>query len=321
MNILLTGFYGEGNLGDEAILRAICENLPSEITPIITSGTKQSFGKSIKRRGLFSWPSFLKAAASSPITVFSGGILQDWSWEGVSFFALRIIAAAKMGSQPVLYGAGIGPLRSEKARNLTKKALSLVRQAYVRDKTSLELYKELLPNANVKLGTDWTWHFPINKTNKKSEHNTLGINLRQWLDSDLLQSTIKEIKDFDGSKKGLAARSGDIKLISEISDPNSVVCPGSFEEFATSCNGLTHGIAMRYHAALAMLRCGIPTKLVCYDNKVKDLARQLGMELNESGISLNFNAPSSDFFTNNEKLYSEMKISFQNLLKCNYEHY
>ena len=128
-NILLTGFFGEGNLGDEAILKAIYENLPKEITPIITSGSKHSFGIDIRRRGIFSIIPFLKAAYQSPVTLFTGGILQDWSWEGVTFFAYRIIAAAKMGSTPVLFGAGIGPLRSEKARRLVKKALSFVKIA------------------------------------------------------------------------------------------------------------------------------------------------------------------------------------------------
>ena len=124
-NILITGFFGEGNLGDEAILKAICENLPENIVPIITSGSiNHHFGKDIKRRSFFSWLYFLKAAFNSPVTIFTGGILQDWSWEGVTFFAYRILAAAKMGSMPVLYGTGIGPLRSNLAKILVKKALS-----------------------------------------------------------------------------------------------------------------------------------------------------------------------------------------------------
>ena len=316
--ILLTGFFGEGNLGDESILKAICENLPSNITPVITSGSKQDFGISIRRRGIFSWPSYLKAAYNSPITLFAGGILQDWSWEGVTFFAYRIIAAAKMGSTPVLFGAGLGPLRSEKAKKLVKKALSFVKIAYVRDKTSYDLYKSLLPNADVKLGTDWTWHFPIEKQNNTSS-NSLAVNLREWKDNSLLNNAIEEINKFEGIKTGLAARKGDIKLLESIPNRVEILCPNTFVDFSQKCKNSSYGIAMRYHAALAMLRAGLPVKLVCYDDKVKDLAESAGMTLDNNSISLDFKAPPCDFFNNNEKLYEEMKKSFLDVIKQKYD--
>lgn len=312
-SILLTGFFGEGNMGDESILKAICQNLPSDITPIITSGFKQEFGISIRRRGIFSWPSYLKAAYNSPLTLFAGGILQDWSWEGVTFFAYRIIAAAKMGSTPVLFGAGLGPLRSGKARKLVKKALSFVKIAYVRDKTSYELYKSLLPNANVKLGNDWTWHFPIEKQHN-IESSCLGVNIRDWLDKSLLNNAINEVNKIDDAKIGLAARKGDIKLLQNIPNMSETLCSEYFEDFAQNCENCSRGIAMRYHAALAMLRSRLPTKLICYDDKVKDLAKSAGIILDKNGISLDFNAPPCDFFTQNEKLYEEMKKSFKELL-------
>ena len=317
-SILLTGFFGEGNLGDEAILKAICENLPKEITPIITSGSKHSFGVDIKRRGVFSIFPYLKAAYQSPVTLFTGGILQDWSWEGVTFFAYRIIAAAKMGSVPVLFGAGIGPLRSQRARKLVKKALSFVKVAYLRDQTSYDLYKELLPNANIHLGTDWTWHFPISKT-KEINDSVLGVNLRQWANDDLLQKAIEQINSFDGEKIGLLARRGDIKTIKRIDNLSDLKDLNDFSECAQICNNFKFGIAMRYHVALAMLRNGLSTKLVCYDDKVKDLAISTAMKLDENDISLGFNKAPEEFITNNEQLFSKMKDAFFKLLEEKYK--
>lgn len=308
-NILLVGFYGEGNLGDEAILQAICENLPKEITPIITSGCKQRFGETIRRCGLLSWPAFFKAARKCPITVFSGGILQDWSWEGITFFADRIKVAARMGSIPVLFGAGIGPLRSERAKRVVKDALSLVKVAWVRDKDSYDLYKSLLPEANVFLGADWTWHFNVNRQEIIPEHQ-LAVNLRQWSDKQLLKDAFAAVNEFDGKKFGLAARKGDINLINEAIGSRTAICPVSFVDFAEVCQGCSRGIAMRYHAALAMLRSGLPTKLICYDEKLKSLAESAGIPLNKNGISSNFNAPSCDFFIKNDKSYQRMKKSF-----------
>lgn len=317
-SILLTGFFGEGNLGDEAILKAICENLPKEITPIITSSSKHSFGIDIKRRGIFSVVPYLKAAYQSPVTLFAGGILQDWSWEGVTFFAHRIIAAAKMGSTPVLFGAGIGPLRSEKARKLVKKALTFVKIAYLRDKTSYELYKSLLPNANILLGTDWTWHFPI-ENNKNFKENILGINLRQWKDSNLLNKAIEQIGSFQGKKIGLSARDGDIETIKRVASIEEIKNIKDFSDCASFCKNLSCGIAMRYHVALAMLRSGLPTKLVSYDEKVKALAYSTEMELDKNAISLGFNKASKSFFDENHFLFTKMKNSFSELLKHKYD--
>ena len=307
-NILITGFFGEGNLGDEAILKAICENLPKDIIPIITSNKKHSYGIAIKRKGLLSLPSFLKAAYNSPITIFTGGILQDWSWEGVTFFAHRIILTAKMGSIPVLFGAGIGPLRSEKARKLVTKALRFVKIAYVRDKSSYDLYKSLLPNADVRLGTDWTWHFPIDKI-KTNSNQALGINLRQWKDKSLLNKAIEIINNLNHKKIGLLARKGDIKEFERVANLQNIKNPTDFTGFANECKKLTCGIAMRYHAALAMVRSGLPTKLICYDDKVKNLAESIGMSV-DNGITEGFYVAPDEFFSNNELLYKKMRESF-----------
>lgn len=317
-SILLTGFFGEGNLGDEAILKAICQNLPQEITPIITSNFKHNYGIDIKRRGFFSLYPFLKAAYQSPVTLFAGGILQDWSWEGVTFFAYRIIAAAKMGSTPVLFGAGIGPLRSEKARKLVKKALSFVKIAYVRDKTSFDLYKSLLPNANVKLGTDWTWHFPIKKI-KGINESILGVNLRQWNNTNLLRKAALQIDSFHGKKIGLVARKNDEYAIYKTFNTVDLREIADFSECATICENFSHGIAMRYHVALAMLRSGLATKLVCYDDKVKDLAISNGIQIDENGISFGYEKASEKFLNSNEQLFAKMRTSFSQLLEEKYD--
>ena len=316
--ILLTGFFGEGNLGDEAILKAICENLPKEITPIITSGSKHSFGKDIRRRGILSIIPYLKATYQSPVTLFAGGILQDWSWEGVTFFANRIITAAKIGSTPILFGAGIGPLRSEKAKRLVKKALSFVKIAYVRDKTSYDLYKSLLPNANVELGTDWTWHFPIKKIKGMNE-SVLGVNLRQWNNTELLRKAALQIDSFHGKKIGLVARKNDEYAIYRTFNTVDLKNIADFSECASMCDNFSHGIAMRYHVALAMLRSGLPTKLVCYDDKVKDLAFSNGLKIDENSISFGYEKATDVFLKRNEQLFSKMKTAFLKILEEKYD--
>ena len=129
---------------------------------------------------------------------------------------------------------------------------------------------------------------------------------------------MEEISKFDEEKIGLAARKGDIKLLQGIPNTKEILCPNSFIDFSQKCKNLSRGIAMRYHAALAMLRAGLPTKLICYDDKVKDLAFLSNMTLDKKSISLDFNAPPCDFFTKNEKLYEEMKNAFIGVINKKY---
>ena len=134
-----------------------------------------------------------------------------------------------------------------------------------------------------------------------------------------MNNAIEEINKFEGIKTGLAARKGDIKLLESIPNRVEILCPNTFVDFSQKCKNSSYGIAMRYHAALAMLRAGLPVKLVCYDDKVKDLAESAGMTLDNNSISLDFKAPPCDFFNNNEKLYEEMKKSFLDVIKQKYD--
>lgn len=41
MRVLLSGYYGKGNGGDEALLATLLQMLPPHITPVVLSGSPQ----------------------------------------------------------------------------------------------------------------------------------------------------------------------------------------------------------------------------------------------------------------------------------------
>jgi len=272
MKILLCGFFGEGNLGDETILAAIREQLPDSHSLTVTSGRQMLYGGlAIRRRGLLSWPAFLQAAFENNLAIFSGGLLQDWSFEGVTFFALRMIAASTLRCEPALWGAGIGPLRSPGSKKLAARALKRVKTAWLRDNASLQLFNELTgtPAAD---GTDWSWNFPVTASPER-ENSPLAINLRQWNSDEWRDQVAHQLRHSQRQIVGMAARRSDMDVIRELAPTASIMHPATFSEFAGSCRNFSLGLAMRYHAALAMLRAGLPVKLVAYDDKVAELAR------------------------------------------------
>lgn len=308
MNILLTGFYGEGNLGDETILRAILLNLPPFATPIITSGkTKAAFlndrcPRCIRRHGVFSWAPFLNSALKCKKAVFSGGILQDWSADGVLFFASRIFAAAALKCAPSLWGAGIGPLRSKAARSLTTKALKHVDKVWLRDKASIALYKELT-NKNANRGTDWSWHFDLPTNTQTTAGGLTAVNLRPWK-HPISELEVLKTTQLEPNTKilGMPARGEDIKAIKAVFPMAEIIQPTTFEDYIAQCAVAENGIAMRYHAALAMLRAGVNLQLVPYDTKVEELKEAIKNKQN--------------YIAANKKRLEQMKAAFSKEFVC-----
>ncbi|PKL42583.1 MAG: hypothetical protein CVV41_13625 [Candidatus Riflebacteria bacterium HGW-Riflebacteria-1] len=309
MKILLCGFFGEGNLGDETILQAIRQQLPDSCSLTITSGHLSSIGgQSIRRRGMLAWPAFIQALLENDAAIFSGGILQDWSFEGVTFFALRMIAASMLRCEPALWGAGIGPLRSPGGKKLASRALKRVNTAWLRDDASNRIYQELTGNAAGE-GTDWSWLFPVTARPQR-ENAPMALNLRQWETGDWRSQVAHQLRHSQRQIVGMAARRSDIDVIKELAPNASVIHPATFSEFADSCRNFSLGLAMRFHAALAMLRAGLPVKLVAYDSKVSELAKAAGvLTVAENHIS-GFKQADTVFIAGEQKKLSLMQDAF-----------
>ncbi|OGK08183.1 MAG: hypothetical protein A2W80_11310 [Candidatus Riflebacteria bacterium GWC2_50_8] len=310
MKILLCGFFGEGNLGDETILQAIRHQLPDSCGLTITSGHRSSSGgQSIRRRGMLAWPAYIQALLENDAAIFSGGILQDWSFEGVTFFALRIIAASMLRCEPTLWGAGIGPLRSIGARKLASRALKRVKTAWLRDDTSSHLFTELT-GENPGYGTDWSWCFPVTERPQR-ENAPMAVNLRQWGTGDWRTQVSHQLRHSQRQLVGIAARRSDIDVIKELAPTASVIHPATFSEFADSCRNFSLGLAMRFHAALAMLRSGLPVKLVAYDDKVSELAKSAGvLTVAENQVS-GFRQANTAFIAGEHQKFALMQDAFR----------
>lgn len=294
--ILLTGFYGEGNLGDEAILEGLLRTLPSTVSLAVTAGREglngigRRFGsdspsllgnrvfQTLPRRGFDGFAAFLSALPRARAVVMSGGILQDWSVEGVSFWALRLFAARLFRRPAFLLGCGLGPLRSTAACTVTRKALQAVTEAWLRDSPSFDLYRDL-GGRHGFLGTDFSWAIPVSEPTSAIVSAGIGINLRPWGDPVFAQLAHRDRQNYPGSPPitAIVARAEDARPWREGPKPHWELIPGGFADLVSGCRVLAEGWAMRYHVVLAMLRAGIPVRALCYDDKVLTLARAAGL--------------------------------------------
>ncbi len=317
MKIIITGFFGERNLGDEAILSALLSCLGSSHKLALTCGRFPSVSgpEMIARRGLRAWPQYLAALKQADRVIFSGGILQDWSFEGITFFALRLLAASIFSAEPSLWGAGLGPIRKLAARRIARKALSRVRVAWLRDRGSRDLFTELTDNPAC-LGTDWSWSFPVEPSALAYANAPLAVNLRPWPFSEWQSHVEAQQKHIDRQVIGVPARPSDIAVIKQFFQAATVFSPESFADAGRQCQRFSYAIAMRYHIALVMLRSGLPVKLIAYDDKVANLAKEAGVTLLSDNRVSDFRQAHSGFFTDNESRFAEMRREFTRYFAC-----
>jgi polysaccharide pyruvyl transferase WcaK-like protein len=260
------------------------------------------------------WPEYLQQVKDSDLAIFSGGILQDWTFEGVTFFALRILAASIFKAKPALFGAGLGPMRRLAARKISKKALSRVKYAWLRDQASQQLFAKL-SKTKANLGTDWTWNFKMEKSPMAFANAPIGINLRNWPYCRWQHRISAQLKHIDRKILGVAARKSDFSVIKKLCPGSTLMKPETISELGRLCQNLSFGIAMRYHVALTMLRCGLPVTLLDYDDKVTNLAAEAKIQLLKHGLPGDFKTADPDFLNGNQIRFNKMQSAFKEVCR------
>ena len=322
MRLLILGFFGEGNLGDEAILEGLLAALPphARISVTVGAGSRYRGLHPLPRRGLASWPAFLRAAKRSTHLVTAGGILQDWSYDGTLFFALRLIAAHFFGCRVGLFGAGLGPLRHPSCRRLARAALERTEVAWLRHAEDVSFLASHFSLQGL-LGTDWSWNLPSTGSAAvgTSGPGHFGINLRPWMDRICVQRAVAAAKQLIHGREamGLSARREDEQILQRRFSGVTTRSFASFQALVEFCGRtLSGGLGMRYHVIMALLRAQTPVLPVAYDEKVAHLCRDAGIEpltaANADLLPLQRAQP--DFRERNERRLHQMKLGLQRFL-------
>ena len=160
MKIVLSGFYGLGNTGDEAILKAIVDNLRSELNnPEITvfslspeQTAKEHGVKSVYRGWRLQNKEKVKALRNADLLISGGGgLLQDtyptkFLFGPLPYYLLIVFLAKLCGAKVMFFSQGIGPVTSTWGKILMKVFANMANFVTVRDQYS----KEYLHSLGVK---------------------------------------------------------------------------------------------------------------------------------------------------------------------------
>lgn len=203
--ILLAGYYGFGNLGDEAILemsiKQILQITNKENITVLTSNvdeTQRKYNiKAIDRNNIFS---IINNLRKSYMLVFGGGsLLQDVTSKRSIYYYLWLIKLAKiMNNKVIMLSQGIGPIINERNKKMTSKILNTVDCITVRDKESGIFLEDIGVNKKlIFLSADPVIN--LNKDNQSYEEKKIYDKVVNDYYKTGLDENLKKINENDKS--------------------------------------------------------------------------------------------------------------------------
>ena len=149
-NILISGYYGFNNIGDESILRTVIDNLREKLPDVdITvlsqdpAQTREKYGVEAARR-MHLWDIFRSVRRCDLLLSGGGSLLQDaTSGRSILYYLFILRLAQLLGKQTFIYSQGIGPITAPRNRRLTASVLRRADGIVVRDARSRDLLLEI----------------------------------------------------------------------------------------------------------------------------------------------------------------------------------
>jgi polysaccharide pyruvyl transferase CsaB len=291
--VLLCGYYGEHNLGDDALLQVLLSQLPAGVEPVVTAADRQAVEAAfpvatVDRRHL---TAVLKALAGCEALVLGGGsLLQD----STSFLSLvyygALITAARLRRLPVLlWGQGLGPLQRRRSRLLTRSLLAMATAISWRDPASAALARSW--GIDGRLGSDPVWAVAPRAWTGSGGPIVLcwrpvaalePEGWRPWLEAvaALARQAERPVLwlPFHGEQDcGLLERLGAAGLLpSDLRERSRALPAPDLEGAMATFAGAGLVLAMRLHGLILAAQSGSPCAALSYDPKVASAAEGIG---------------------------------------------
>ncbi len=304
-DIVISGYYGYGNTGDDSLLLSIIENLRSadplaKITVITKNPKKMEVRFGVRCISRIDLPSIISELKSAKLLLMGGGsILQNSSSNRSLFYYTEIIKLAKrLGTKIMLYSNGIGPLIGEKSKLRAAEAINSVDKLTLREPSSLEELKLLGANtSNASISADPALllspaddgriKYIFDKNGIEKDNKYFAVSVREWKKlrnlsngtgeisfEQTLADAINEIsKKTDATPIFIPmqpSRDTEIcKRIRALCTPDSIMLTGLTAHELIGVVGHTEFvIGMRLHMLIYATSAGVPVLGISYDPKI-----------------------------------------------------
>lgn len=317
-DVLISGYYGFKNNGDDALLSAIIENLRGympEIKICVLSlhpkETRHTFGvKAVNRFNVFQ---IFRQMKGAHLLISGGGsLIQDGtSTHSLLYYLWIIQMAERRGLKNMLYANGIGPVIRPRNRARAKKALEMVDLITLRDPSSKQELKSLDVNRNdVILTADPAFSIvPANEEEMRTVMQRFGIPLdtplaaiavRNWkTHSPNFEVDIAKAADYLRDTLSLTPVFLNMQYPSDLRISKSIASKMTHPPIIveqplvdTQMLGLISNmdliIGERLHTLIYAAAVGVPFVGIVYDPKVEGFMRYLGQDKYIPVDKLNF---------------------------------
>ena len=299
--IVLSGYYGFDNLGDEAVLTATVAALRirrpgAEIA--VLSGAPRATAQTHGVEGVpRARPQDLVRVLRGCDLFLSGGgsLFQDaTSWRSPWYYLGVLGLARRLARRTAVYAQGIGPLRGRAVRAAARRLLNAVDLITLRDADSLAALASLgVDRPPVVLAGDPALLLTPDRSprveaeqSRWGEGEPCGLVLRSWgRDAwcDAISAAARAVAERRGVRWICLAmhRPADLalaeRMAAQIGQRAQVVRePVTPREMVALVGGLRLVVAMRLHALIFAATQGVPLVALAYDPKVSAFARELG---------------------------------------------
>lgn len=283
-DVLLCGYYGFGNLGDELLARSLVNlleerGLPRKRMALLSASpdeSRRAFGIEAFHR----WkPAELLRGIRSSRTLLlgGGGLFQDATSLRSPFYYWAVVRTASfLGCVPWCFGQSVGPMQTRTGVLLARDAMRACRVRYVRDARSRDLLQQW--GLNCGMSPDLVLSLPSGPTGSAKSY--ILVNVRPWsgnLPERLALAATRLSCEKGIPLLGVALDREDVGLMERFRSEGRL--PGTMEirflepdsVHEVMGKGLM-ALGMRLHFNVLALLSGLPCIAVPYDPKVEAFA-------------------------------------------------
>jgi len=305
-SVVMSGYYGFGNAGDEAILQSIHQNIENsggDIAITVLSSdpedTKIRYGYEAVNR--FSFFSVLRTLRRCDALVSGGGsLLQDHtSTRSLMYYLMIILLAELLGKKIMIYANGIGPVRKKFNRMLVRRIVGKADVITLRDAVSAqELLSMGVRRDDIRVTADPVFTLVglpaaeaaglLKKSGIPTERPYVCVSVRNWNSMGAFRENMAALCDhiIDAYRRTVVLIAmqtpNDIAISYEVvrlMKNKAYVLDTRYtaEQIMGIIGGADFVLAMRLHALIFSARMCVPFIGMIYDPKVEAYVRALDM--------------------------------------------
>ncbi len=299
--VVVSGYYGFDNLGDEAVLAGTIEALrcfrPGVEIAVLSANPEAT----ARAHDVHAIPrarpgDLLRALRQCDLCLSGGGSLfQDvTSWRSPWYYLGVLALAQRLGRPTAVYAQGIGPLRGRTVRRAAARLLDAVEIITLRDQASLAVLDRwgvrrppvaLAADPALLLRPEWSPRV-MQELSTWGGGLRFGLALRPWADDRWLEALASAAR---AASHRFGARwiclsmhpSDDLttatRVAAEIGGAATVVRgPFTPREMLALTGDLALLVGMRLHALIFAALSGVPLVALAYDPKITAFAGEVG---------------------------------------------